>query len=101
MIELMYFVINENSLSENLTTFAQVLCSDKKTPAGAGVFKPSGSVAHRAGYCRCSGITGTAFGSLEAKFYSLPRLNRTVPTDVGGCVGIAARYIGIPAAGYP
>ena len=38
MIELMYFSINENSLSENLTIFASLLCPDKKTPAGAGVF---------------------------------------------------------------
>lgn len=38
MIELMYFIINENSLSKNLTTLVNVLYPDKKTPAGAGVF---------------------------------------------------------------
>lgn len=46
MIELMYFIINENSLSENLTTLVNVLYPDKKLPPEREFFKPSGSVAH-------------------------------------------------------
>ena len=38
MIELMYFIINENSLSENLTPLVNVLYPDKKNSRRSGSF---------------------------------------------------------------